>query len=161
MSVLAQPSCSLHRGKKAEFVNALIDKGWINTSIVSAAKRAGYEIKAETIAAHRTVCRNPRRRTPGDKVELAQKDLAILVRDRVAKELDELEITVKDGLMAQQLLDRREETRRDREFMINLARLLTGGGASAPAGLVEEGVVIDVTPSDNRLLAPAALRDPG
>ena len=56
---------------------------------------------------------------------------------------------------------RDDEQRRDREFMVNLARLLTGGGHIAPRELID-GEAKDVTPPppNQLLLAPPELRDP-
>lgn len=151
------PGCPFHEGDDlAELVNKLLEKRWAANKIAGLAHRAGYpEIVTAQISAHRRWCLAQKTR-----IEAAddKRDLALLVRDRVAKELPTLEISVKDGLMAQQLLDRREETRRGREFMLNLARLLTGGGGRAPKQLID-GEFVEVHPDeDGRLLAPATLR---
>lgn len=146
--------CSLHEGERAEFVNALLAKGFSASKIANLARRQGFRIKLETISAHRMVCLG---RGSMAEVEAGKADLAILVRDKVAAELDAMEVSVRDGLIAQQLLDRREETRRDRQFMIGLARLLSGGGGLAPLALVE-GDVVEV-PGENPLLAPPEARD--
>jgi hypothetical protein len=73
-----------------------------------------------------------------------------------------LRVTTKDGLAAQALIDRREEKAEDRKFMLNLARLLSGGGGMAPERLIE-GDYIDVTPTleaeAESLYAPAHLRE--
>jgi hypothetical protein len=129
ISLVARPRCSLHEGARADFVNDLLARGWSATNIASAATKAGLHIRVETITAHRRVCFG---RETTAEAEMSKADLAILVRDRVAKELGALPVTVKDGLMAQQLIDRREEQRRDRQFMVNLARLLSGGGPVRP-----------------------------
>lgn len=85
-------------------------------------------------------------------------DLAVAVRDKALTGLraGRLQVTTKDGLQAQALLDRREEHQKDREFMLNLARLLSGGGTKAPAHLIE-GDFVEIEP-DQRLLAPPELR---
>jgi hypothetical protein len=67
--------------------------------------------------------------------------------------------TLRDGLTAQQLLDRRAEKAADRRFMLNLALAMAGGSVSAPQKYlpepqedVIEGEYEDVD------LAPASLR---
>jgi hypothetical protein len=47
--------------------------------------------------------------------------------------------TLRDGLQAQQLLDRRAEKAADRSFMLNLALALAGGGRQTPAALLPPG----------------------
>ena len=86
-------------------------------------------------------------------------DLAVAVRDKALAGLaaGRLAVTTRDGLAAQALLDRREEHQKDREFMLNLARLLSGGGTKAPEHLIE-GEYTEVAP-DQRLLAPPELRE--
>jgi hypothetical protein len=69
-------------------------------------------------------------------------DLAAVV---VRKSLDrlasgELQPNLRDGLIAQQLIDRREEKAADRQFMLSLARALAGGGYEAPSRLLPASV---------------------
>lgn len=72
-------------------------------------------------------------------------------------------ITVRDGLAAAALLDKRREKEEDRVFVFKLAQLLSGGGGGAPSQLTEGAVEAeyrDVTPepaTPNPLLAPAHL----
>ena len=65
-------------------------------------------------------------------------DLAAVVVKKTLRGLaaGRLEPSLRDGLMAQQLLDRREEKAADRQFMFQLAQALAGGGYSAPKQLV-------------------------
>jgi hypothetical protein len=70
--------------------------------------------------------------------------------------------TLRDGLAAQQLLDRRAEKAADRSFMLNLALALAGGGQQLPPKLLppapepsEDIIEGDFTEQN---LAPAHLR---
>jgi hypothetical protein len=73
-----------------------------------------------------------------------EQDLARVVRDKAVERLGrgELKPTLRDGLAAQSLLDRREEKQKDRNFMLSLARLMSGSESETP-----DAVVIDVTPA--------------
>jgi hypothetical protein len=77
-------------------------------------------------------------------------DLAELVRDKTLADVKagKLKPTLQHGLMAQQMIDKREERAADRQLAIRLAAML--GGRVPPAG-----VIIDVTP-EQRLLAAQA-----
>jgi hypothetical protein len=61
-------------------------------------------------------------------------DLAATVVRRTMKQMaaGKLQPTLRDGLTAQQLLDRRAEKAADRSFMLNLAAALAGGGSRTP-----------------------------
>ena len=65
-------------------------------------------------------------------------DLAAVVVRKTLRQLasGRMEPSLRDGLIAQQLLDRREEKAQDRQFMLSLAQALAGGGYSAPKQLV-------------------------
>jgi len=67
--------------------------------------------------------------------------------------------TLRDGLTAQQLLDRRAEKAADRRFMLNLALAMAGGSVSAPQKYLppppEEAIEGEFTDLD---LAPERLR---
>jgi hypothetical protein len=65
-------------------------------------------------------------------------DLAAVVVKKTLRQLasGRLEPSLRDGLIAQQLLDRREEKAQDRQFMLSLAQALAGGGYSAPRQLM-------------------------
>jgi hypothetical protein len=69
-------------------------------------------------------------------------DLAATVVRKTLKSLasGDLEPSLRDGLIAQQLLDRRAEKVADRQFMLALAQALAGGGYEAPARLVSGAV---------------------
>ena len=69
--------------------------------------------------------------------------------------------TLRDGLSAQQLLDRRAEKAADRQFMLNLAVAMAGGGNQAPEKYLPTGEEPkNVTEGDytDMDLAPAHLR---
>jgi hypothetical protein len=99
-----------------------------------------------------------------DDQPAAETDLAATVVKRTLRRLasGELEPGLRDGLIAQQLLDRREEKAQDRQFLLSLAQALAGGGYEAPPQLVSgpaeppdeviEGYFEEVS------LAPAHLR---
>ena len=61
-------------------------------------------------------------------------DLAAVVVKRTLRGVaaGTLKPTLRDGLTAQQLLDRRAEKAADRSFMLNLAMALAGGGSRTP-----------------------------
>jgi len=72
-------------------------------------------------------------------------DLAALVRDNVFARVEEgtLEPSLSEGLRAQEMLDRRDERKGDRDMMLTLAGLLSG--ASVPVALLADGNTIDGT----------------
>jgi hypothetical protein len=61
-------------------------------------------------------------------------DLAAVVVRRTLKQMaaGKMTPTLRDGLQAQQLLDRRAEKAADRSFMLNLAMAMAGGGIRTP-----------------------------
>ena len=68
-------------------------------------------------------------------------DMAVLVRAAAVEKLKagELRITTQDGLAAQNLLDRREEKKKDRELITQLGVLLSRGSEAPPMLNVTEG----------------------
>jgi hypothetical protein len=88
-------------------------------------------------------------------------DLAAVVVRRTLKGIasGKLQPTLRDGIAAQSLLDKRAEKAADRQFMLNLVTALAGGGAPVPQKLlpppdddVIEGDFDDIS------LAPSHLR---
>lgn len=67
-------------------------------------------------------------------------DLAAVVvrKTRTLLAAGKLAPTLRDGLTAQQLLDRRAEKAADRRFMLNLAMAMAGGGAQTPEKFLPE-----------------------
>ena len=61
-------------------------------------------------------------------------DLAAVVVKKTLRQMaaGNLQPTLRDGLTAQQLLDRRAEKAADRSFMLNLAMAMAGGGQRTP-----------------------------
>lgn len=72
-----------------------------------------------------------------DEVALSD-DLAAVVVKKTLRRMasGDLQPSLRDGLIAQQLIDRREEKAADRQFMLSLARALAGGGYEAPQRLL-------------------------
>ena len=99
-------------------------------------------------------------------------DLPSLVVDETKKRVRDgtARIAVKDGLTAQTILERRAERAEDKQFMLNLARALAGGGAAGPVPVLGPGTSPDQTADDtveadytevegdDMSLAPAHLR---
>ena len=151
-------TCGLHgRDPKARLINELMTAGYSTRRIVAQVKAQGYKASEDAVNRHRRLCFEDE--TVG-QLEAREEDLAVLIRDQVKRDVltGAVELRAADGLKAQALIDRRAEKSADRSFVLNLAQLLSGGGASAPAEIVES-TVIDVTP--NPLLAPPELREEG
>lgn len=138
-------------------------------------KASGFAIKGEAVSKHFDRClqRDIRNVTSTPAVTEAQQrmlanltpeqqlDFAVLVERKAIEELQagRLRVSTKDGIAARALLDRREERADNHQFMMNLARVLTGAGSAAPeqlTGPVEEGEYVELP--ENPLLAPPALR---
>ena len=88
---------------------------------------------------------------------------AVVVRKTLrAMAANKLTPTLKDGLTAQQLLDRRAEKAADRSFMLNLAAAMAGGGQRTPVKYLpspqdEDPDIIEGT-FEEQNLAPDHLR---
>lgn len=144
------------------------------------ARAAGFRpIKQETVSAHVKGCTARReatkaRRRPAPElpasilayaqgaaeasvpaVDPGEDDIATMVKKRTAERIrdGELEPTIKDGLRAQEIIDRRAEKQRGREVAIQFARLLAGVNVPRnvlPSGREEEdesvieGVAVEV-----------------
>jgi hypothetical protein len=81
-------------------------------------------------------------------------DLAELVRDKTYAEVraGKLKPTLQHGLMAQQMLDKREARAADRQLAIRIAAMLGGG-------LPPTSVILDVTPAQRLLDAQTSKDD--
>ena len=160
--VITLPSgarCSLHgRDPKSRLVNELMAKGYSSKRIQAEARLGGFRVSLVALSRHRRLCFED---TNGAQAEARVEDLAVLVRDQVRRGVlnGSIALKARDGMQAQQLIDRREEKKADRTFMLNLAQLLSGAGKRAPATIVES-TAIDVTPEESPLLAPPELREP-
>jgi hypothetical protein len=82
-------------------------------------------------------------------------DLAELVRDKTLADVKSgrLKPTLQHGLLAQSMIDKREERAADRQLAIKLAAML-GGMAPPP------GVILDVTPTSRLLTDGEEMFDP-
>lgn len=135
---------------KDEFVSRLIAQGYNANRIEAASRtedakeRGVVPMKYETIRKHIAhLLPVPIKDLPSHvQTKLAQRhvqvqaqppgpererDFARLVRDIAAEKLanGELRVTTQHGLQAQQMMDKREERRKDREVQIQVARLLS------------------------------------
>lgn len=150
-------NCPIDKHLAKDHIEARIRRGDSMRSIEIWLKKAKHApLTDETIARHRNRCMEMDNPMVGSPIDIAK---AVATRAQAGLDDGSLGVTTKDGLMAQQLLDRRAEKAEDRKFMFNLAQLLSGGGGMAPAALIE-GRAIDITPDeeDESLYAPAELR---
>lgn len=143
-------TCSICNGRSREEINALLATG---TSLLEIQRQTG--VGRETVRKHRDD-------HVAKQVIAPDGDFATMVQKRAVQALgnNQIKVTTKDGLAAQALLDRRAEKEQDREFMLNLAQLLSGGGRGAPAALTAGEVVVEgeFAEVDSPLLAPPELR---
>jgi SRSO17 transposase len=129
-------------------VDAFLAAGRKANAIEQEMRKIGVPTKQETILKHLRVCLNNQRpdgRILTDAVVGRSKyDFATSVRDEAQRLLDagQLKIRSSDGLWAQSLLDKREEKKADRDFLTNLALLLTGTPAP-PEIIVGEWSSVD------------------
>jgi len=148
----------------------MIATGMSLREIERVTQEKGKGIKRETLADHINRClggqkpasnpvalakvANSAANSSLERVTPVERDLAKLVQRKVIEgiEAGDLAVTVKDGLAATAILDKRDARKEDQRFMIGLARLLSGAGVEGPI----EGEAIDVTPA-NPLLAPASV----
>ena len=91
----------------------------------------------------------------GKVVQRMTGDLAELVRDKTLADVKagKLKPTLQHGLLAQSMIDKREERAADRQLAIRLAAML--GGTTPPPG-----VILDVTPEQRLLDSGEAEFDP-
>ena len=97
---------------------------------------------------------------PEDEVALSDDLAATVVRKTMRRiAAGKVEPSIKEGLAAQTILDRRAEKAADRRFMLALSQALAGGGVQTPQTLLPppaEGVIEGDFEEVN--LAPAHLR---
>jgi hypothetical protein len=95
-------------------------------------------------------------------VEADADDLAAVVvrKTRTLLAAGKMTPTLRDGLTAQQLLDRRAEKAADRRFMLNLAMAMAGGGVETPQKLLPPGEDAIEGGFSEVELAPEHLRRP-
>lgn len=126
--------CGVEKTGRDTVVNTLLAAGKTPTAIEREMRAVGSPMKAETVRRHLERCLGGKARNDDLVLRAAQGkgpsgDFARMVRDAAAAKLEagELRIRTQDGIAAQALLDRREERRADRDLLLNLARLLSGG----------------------------------
>jgi hypothetical protein len=104
---------------------------------VAAAKRRRERARANGVEVPSATPESAPDTIGSDEVALSD-DLAAVVVKRTMRRMasGELQPSLRDGLIAQQLIDRREEKAADRQFMLSLARALAGGGYEAPQRLL-------------------------
>lgn len=169
----ASPKCECIIGRSGAWgvmVNEMIAVGLTPYMIEKTLKEKGHPVKEETVKRHTTKCLTDipvHHPTEIEKVAANRagtanggppkeiRDLAKIVQQKAIEGLENgtLSVTVKDGLAATALLDKRDARMEDQKFMLGLARLLSGAGHSGP----RDPNIIDVTP-ENPLLAPPSLR---
>lgn len=96
---------------------------------------------------------------PDDEVTTSDDLAAVVVRQTLRRIASgHLKPTLRDGIQAQSLLDKRAEKAADRSFMLNLASALAGGGHQVPQKLLpppDDAIEGDFTEVN---LAPEHLR---
>lgn len=157
-----RPNCTICSSAFVAEINGLLAQG--RSSAAIAREMPGFSVA--TIRDHRIAClgtaemgeKSGRPVTPKD----VPVDFAVAVRDKALAQLKEgkLKVNSRDGLNAQALIDRREERSEDRKFMLNLARVLSGGGAPAPVDVIEATYTeLPLLEAPSPLLAPPELRE--
>lgn len=147
-------SCVICRGRQRSRINGLLADGWSANAIETEMRRRGHPVKRETVARHRRRCLDDDPQTQVNLADLERRlddgtpasdaafrrDLAVLVQQRAIRALERgaIGVTTADGLKAQGLLDRRVARQQDQAFVLNLARLLSGGGKMAPRELMDD-----------------------
>ncbi len=137
-------SCTICEDEpKGAVINALLASGTAPHRIEMRMKELGTPCKAETIRKHRDQHGVPvptAAQATLEKIAPGRgKDFAAMVRDNAITLLEQgrMPIRAADGLKAQELIDRRAERKADRDLMVNLAQLLSGGFLPPPATVIE------------------------
>lgn len=128
------------------YVDAQLAKG-LSAKFIADTLTGDMQIKtgATAILSHR------KHYIPVPKAAKKPADLAILIRDQVTEAVQEgrLEPTIKDGLAAVQIIDRRAEKTTDRQMFLAMARALSGHGPAGllepPSDLIIDGEAVEVT----------------
>lgn len=137
---------------KAKLVNLLLSEGASYAAIEARSRAENLGIKRETVSKHHRFCvlltgtDNERSVESGALAAKAmatgdKADFARLVRDEAVRALNEgrLRVTTNDGLVAQAMLDKREERRQDRQLALRLAVIVAGSDNPPPKALIVEG----------------------
>lgn len=168
---IAARSCSIERSPYKDEINFLLQTGTSLNGIEKQMRSAGHPVKRETVKRHLDECLNGKAENLVDPEEfvyrqvgrkattVVERDFAVAIQKQALAELAKgtLRVTTKDGLLAQQLLDKRAEKAKDREFIMNLARLVSGAGAPPPDTVIE-GEFNELVDEMAGLLAPPEVR---
>lgn len=175
MGAMEPRTCAVDRHPLKDKITAMIADGQGYATIERAMREKGHPIKRETVKAHVELCLGndashaktiQKIVAAAERGEITRKqaetDFAVAVQKQALHELGEghLRVTTKDGLVAQQLLDKRAEKERDRAFVMDLARLISGAGAPPPPEIID-GEFTELGDDVAGLLAPPELRDDG
>lgn len=167
-------TCAVERHPYFAEIIEMLANGASANSIERAMRERGKPIKRETVKGHLDFCladggdrqhakaldkivKKADRGAPRAEV---QRDFAVAVQSKALKDLaaGHLRVSAKDGLVAQGLIDKREERAKDRAFVMDLARLLSGAGGMPPDELID-GEYVEIDEDGVPLLAPPELRD--
>jgi hypothetical protein len=125
------------------------------------------EYRAARVAASESLSVQPTMTLPEVNAPTDLEDFPTLVVHKAKQTARQGKVSVKDGIAAQSILERRAERAEDKQFMLNLARALAGGGASGPIPVLGtgtpvedeiEGEFLELPDGDDMSLAPAHLR---
>lgn len=155
----AECRCSLCKTHPLRFrLLGLLAGGMPPHGIEQESRRLGIPIKRETVKKHVDTCKdcsptvepvsagidlsstiNPRSSINITKLIDASDTLPEVVvksvRERIVK--GEIRPSVRDGISAQALIDRKKEVTKHQAFLLNLARLLSGAGQNVPVHVIE------------------------
>ncbi len=137
-----QPRCRICRDvNRVGYVDAQLARGISATSISKMMEEMNLPTSTQMILSHQKHYVPP----AAPATVTNKEDLAVLIRDRTLQAVKQgkLEPTIAHGLQAQKILDDRVNKTSDRDFIVQMARLLSG--ADAPAGFLPppELVVIE------------------
>lgn len=173
MGLMQVKTCAVDKHPLKDDILKMLGEGIGGYTIERVMRERGHPVKRETIAKHVNECLGGDPKHAAVIHDIAQKaergeitrkqaetDFAVAVQKKALDALEEghLRVTTKDGLVAQQLLDKRAEKERDRAFVIDLARLLSGAGAPPPDEYID-GEFTELPDDVTGLLAPPEYRD--
>jgi hypothetical protein len=173
MTTVKRLKCSIEKSPYCDEVNTMLASGVSPNSIEQHMRALDYPMKRETIARHLVRCldNDPAAhvdmkkvvgKTPGlppPPAKMSEHDFAVAVQKIALRELAEgrLKVNTKDGLVAQQILDKRVERAKDREFVMNLARIISGAGQPPPDDVIEGEFTEEAVDEMLALMAPPAV----
>lgn len=128
----APKRCSIcNDPRKTAYVDAQLGKG-LSAAFIAGVLTTDMNLKTGTAA----ILTHKKHYVPVPSAAKKPADLAILVRDRTVELIEQggLQPSIRDGLAAVQILDKRAEKTTDRQMFLMMARALAGNG---PVGLLE------------------------